>query len=89
MQPALQPRVVTSTVVSAAPHIRDLQKELTQLVPASLLRKKTAGSASSAPPLAPKPAPAPASASDAGSSKKSNSNVEDDYDSFMKSIQGL
>ncbi|ORY01149.1 hypothetical protein K493DRAFT_347462 [Basidiobolus meristosporus CBS 931.73] len=41
--------VAASAVISAAPQLRDLQKELTRLVPAAVLRKKATGGVTSPP----------------------------------------
>ncbi|KAK9763250.1 hypothetical protein K7432_010256 [Basidiobolus ranarum] len=117
-------------VISAEPQIRNLQKELTKLVPAAVLRKKATGGVSS--PAIPKvslpkinaapdmdynvdtsvrpttnlsnltasifgkmgpvkpPNPAPSNASVSSSaSKPQKSSTNDEYEDFMKEMEGL
>ncbi|KAI9203250.1 WW domain binding protein 11-domain-containing protein [Polychytrium aggregatum] len=113
LPPTPRPAPAPGTVISAAPQVRDFQKELTSLVPPSLLRKSKTSAAlkpsaslpamgkpqvNAAPDLDEERGPEvkrPQSLVDALSGslqsirKVRESSKPDDYDAFMKDMEGL
>ncbi|KAL7753841.1 hypothetical protein RI367_000773 [Sorochytrium milnesiophthora] len=99
--PAPQPQTAQSAVISAAPVIRDLKREVTKFVPASVRAKQKAPATTARVSALPAPvksqaneapsaglAPA-ASATTAAPAAAHQEQLEDTYDAFLKEMEGL